>query len=368
MPQPCSIEDCTRTPRWVCDCCQQNLCLQHLNEHNDLLISQLNPLTLEIKALEDCLQALNIQKTIDNSREKLEEWRDDCYKKIDCLFEQKCRELDQVINEKVDQQREELNRIHLKITELIDAQETSRQDIDLLTSTIRQLEININNIEQICFTIVTSPLVIDDTFIFIKETTEHELDLSTLSPVYGTIHRPKGSSGPLTCNDRYLLIHQHPNLCLYDREMNIAKQTLWRYGRIWDMCWSSTLGRFIVLEQNNIYLINENTMSINNVHSMKDRDWGACTCSDTVLFTSTNEDGSSIMEFILFPAIEMIREWKYPLTCAKDEIIDDIVYNNGNLALACVFKIVIWLFLRIMDINNTQNIINTDQHENTAHG
>ncbi|CAF4594858.1 unnamed protein product, partial [Rotaria sp. Silwood2] len=57
------------------------------------------------------------------------------------------------------------------------------------------------------------------------------------------------------------------------------------------------------------------------------------TCSDTVLFACTNEGASSIMEFTLFPAIELIKEWKYPLTCTKDEIINDIIYNNENLAL-----------------------------------
>ncbi|CAF4916110.1 unnamed protein product, partial [Rotaria sp. Silwood1] len=333
MSQSCSIQKCVRTSRGLCDCCQQNLCLQHLNEHNSLLITQLNPLTDEINTLEDRLKTLNIQNTISNSRRKLEEWRKDCYKKIDSIFEQKCQELDQLIEENIRQQREELNRVHLKISELINAQETTRQDIDSLTSTIRQLETNMNNIEQTCFTINTRPLIIDETFILIKKTTKSELDLSTLSLVYKTIVCPEGSFVSLTCNVRYLLIHQAPNLCLVDREMKIVKQTLWSYGTIWDMCWSSTLDRFIVLERNNIYLINENTMSIDNAYATQERRWLSCTCSDTVLFTSTNTYGSSIMEFRLLPAIELIREWKYSLTCSRDEGINDIVFNNGNLAL-----------------------------------
>ncbi|CAF5120254.1 unnamed protein product, partial [Rotaria sp. Silwood1] len=218
MSQSCSIEKCVRTSRGLCDCCQQNLCLQHLNEHNVLLISQLNPLTDEINALEDRLKTLNIQNTISNSRQKIEEWRQDCYKTIDSIFEQKCQELDQLIKEKICQQREELNRVHLKISELINAQETTRKDIDSLTSTIRQLETNMNNIEQTCFTINTRPLIIDETFILIKKTTKPELDLSTLSPVYRTIHHSNGDFYSITCNVRYLLIHQHPNLCLVDGE------------------------------------------------------------------------------------------------------------------------------------------------------
>ncbi|CAF4899194.1 unnamed protein product [Rotaria sp. Silwood1] len=333
MSQSCSINKCIRSSRGLCDCCQQNLCLQHLNEHNALLISQLNPLTDEINAFEDRLNTLNIQKIIDHSREKLEQWREDCHKKIDYFFEKKCQELDQLVNENVGQQRRELNQIQMKITEFINTQETTRQHIDLLTSAIRQLETNMNNIEQTHITVNTRPLVIDETFILIKKTTEHELDLSTLSPIYRTTHSPIGSFDSITCNDRYLLMHQHPNLCFFNREMNIVKQMLWSYGAIQDMCWSSTLDQFIVLETNNMYLINENTMSIDNVHTIEERRWISCTCSDTVLFASTSGPASSIIEFILFPVIESIKEWKCPLTCTKDEAIADTVYNNGNLAL-----------------------------------
>ncbi|CAF2455384.1 unnamed protein product [Rotaria sp. Silwood2] len=333
MSQLCSINKCTRVSRGLCDCCQQNICLQHLNEHNALLISQLNPLTDDINALGYRLQTFSIQKTNHNGREKLEQWRQDCYKKIDYLFEQKCQELDHTVNEQVSKQREELDRIHLKITELINAQEATRQDIDLLRSTLHQLQENMNEIEQTCFTINTRPLLIDDTFILIKKTPEHELDLSTLSPVDRTIHRPEGSFRSFTGNDRHLLIHQHPNLCLLDREMNVVKQTFWLYGVIQDMCWSSTLDRFIVLGKSNIFLINENTMSVDNVHTITERYWLSCTSSDSVLFTCTNEWGSSIMEFTLFPVIKLIKEWKYPVTCTIDEGIVDVAYNNGNLAV-----------------------------------
>ncbi|CAF4399604.1 unnamed protein product, partial [Rotaria sp. Silwood2] len=309
MSQSCSIEKCTRTSRGLCDCCQQNLCLQHLNEHNTLLVSLLNPLADELNALGVRLETLNIEKVIGNSRQKLEQWRQDCHKKIDCFFGQKCQELNQLIQETVTKQVEELNQIQMKITEFIDTQETTRHDIDSLTLTIRQLQINMNNIERTCFTINTRPLPIDDTSVFITKTTEIELDLSTLSPAYTTIHRSEESFRSFTGNDRHFLIHQAPNLCLFDRKMNIVKQMLWLYGTIWDMCWSSILDRFIVLGKKSIYLINENTLSIDNVYTTVGRDLISCTCSDTVLFACTNEGASSIMEFTLFPAIEVIKEW-----------------------------------------------------------
>ncbi|CAF4785755.1 unnamed protein product, partial [Rotaria magnacalcarata] len=78
--------------------------------------------------LDDRLKTLNIFKIIGNSRRKLEQWREDCYTKIDLFFERKCQELDRLANEKVNRQRDELNRIQMKLTEFNNAQQTTRQD------------------------------------------------------------------------------------------------------------------------------------------------------------------------------------------------------------------------------------------------
>ncbi|CAF4401852.1 unnamed protein product, partial [Rotaria magnacalcarata] len=125
--------------RGLCHCCQHNLCLQHFSEYNKLSISHLNQFNNETNILDDCLKALNILKIIGNSRRKLEQWREDCYTKIDLFFEQKCPELDRLANEKVNQQRDELNRIQMKLTEFNNAQKTTHQDIDLLISKMSQI-------------------------------------------------------------------------------------------------------------------------------------------------------------------------------------------------------------------------------------
>jgi hypothetical protein len=41
MSQLCATQKCERTVRGLCDCCKQQLCLQHLNKHNLSLINQL---------------------------------------------------------------------------------------------------------------------------------------------------------------------------------------------------------------------------------------------------------------------------------------------------------------------------------------
>ncbi|CAM4849707.1 unnamed protein product [Rotaria magnacalcarata] len=146
--------------RSLCHCCQQNLCLQHFNEYNKLSISHLNQFNNETNILDDRLKTLNILKIIGNSRRKLEQWREDCYTKIDLFFEQKCQELDRLANEKVNQQREELNRIQMKLTELNNAQKTTHQDIDLLISKMSQIRSSIMDLEETCFKITTHPLIL----------------------------------------------------------------------------------------------------------------------------------------------------------------------------------------------------------------
>jgi hypothetical protein len=48
---------------------------------------------------------------------------------------------------------------------------------------------------------------------------------------------------------------------------------------------------------------------------------------------STNELGSSIVEVSLSPSIAVIKEWISPKSCMMDELIHDIIYNNGTLAV-----------------------------------
>ncbi|CAF3657299.1 unnamed protein product [Rotaria socialis] len=144
MSQSCSIHKYIRAPR---GCCQKSLCLQHSSEHNALLVGQLNSFTDEINALDDRLRTLNTQNTTSNHHQKRQQWRDNCHKEIDCLLEKKCQDLDQVINENMELHRKELNRIHLKITDLTNTQEATRQDIDSLNATIHPLKSEMNKIE-----------------------------------------------------------------------------------------------------------------------------------------------------------------------------------------------------------------------------
>jgi polyhydroxyalkanoate synthesis regulator phasin len=333
MSQTCTITSCNRTSRALCHCCQQNVCVIHLNEHNDMLNSRLTPLVSIVNTLGSRLLTLNIKKTVDNGRQKLERWRIDSHQRIDQFFEQKCQELDQLVTEKVDEQREEISRLQSKMTTLIREQQATRQDIYELTSTIDHLEKEINNIEENFAEINTRPLTLENNLVSIRGINQEQYDLSVLSSIYKTINRPEGSYGILASNDRNLLIHQAPDLCLINKDLSIFKRISWRHGTINDACWSATLDRFILINEKHIFLLNENTMSIEKVQTREKRRWLTCTCSDKFLFLSTNEWGSSITKISFDPSKKFDQQWESPDMCKIDEYIDVITYNKRKLAM-----------------------------------
>jgi hypothetical protein len=143
MSQTCDITSCKRPSCALCHCCQQNVCLPHLKEHQDALISQLNPFVDQINAPGDRLKAFNTENMIDNCRQKLEQWRVECHRKIDHFFEQKCQELDQSVAGKLSRLREEIDRVQPKIAELIREQDVTRRDLDSLTSTVAQVDYSV---------------------------------------------------------------------------------------------------------------------------------------------------------------------------------------------------------------------------------
>jgi hypothetical protein len=333
MSQTCAISSCKRPSCALCHCCQQNICLPHLNEHQDLLVCELNPLVDQINTLGDRFKAVNVDDVIGDARQKLEEWRVECHQKIDYFFKQKCRELHQQVAEKIDKQREKISRVQSKAAELIREQHATRRDLDLLTSTIVALEQEVNKFELTSFNVRCQSLASDDNWIVIEELGRHRFNLSAFSAIDRTIKRIDGSWPIATGSDHILLMHEKTGLCLVDRTLRIRKQAEWNGNVISDMCYSSVLDRFIVISPAEIFFMDQNTMSMRIFPSIQRQKWLRGTCSNTSLFLSTYELSSSIMEYSLLSSIEFVKHWKSPDTCQKNEMISYMKCNNESLAL-----------------------------------
>ncbi|CAF3765041.1 unnamed protein product [Rotaria socialis] len=332
-PRSCSNPGCRNSSQVICDCCNKYLCMEHLKDHAGRQSdSQLNSLISEINVLSDRFHHVSVVEPY--FFKSLDKWRVDAYHTIDQFYETQRRNFEQFIRETEDKQRKEIDHFRLKINDFIREQNAKQDDLYLLKDTIKLIEKNLNDLPYIQCDI--RPLVIDENLATIKFKKISQ-DVLPLSRPYQTMNIIDDSYCWMTTNDKYLLVHHKPDLYLLDQQLAIIEKTPWTHGRIYVMCWSSTLNRFIVITNDTIFTIDENLMAIErcdlNHHANIYHNWRSGTCSNTNLFLSTSELGSSLYEFSLLPSVQFIKEWTSPTTCRKDECIDDLCYKNGKFAI-----------------------------------
>ncbi|CAF3042175.1 unnamed protein product [Rotaria sp. Silwood2] len=334
MPPPCDIEICKRKSRALCHCCSKNLCPDHLKEHDDVINSQVNPLVDEINNIDNQLSALNVDEIIGKCRQKLDKWRHDCHNIIDHYYEEKCQELQQRCVQQASQKRKKIHQLKLKTNELIQEQEVTYDDISSLKATINDIKRDVNQFEDNGILFDIHPLIINQNLVYIEDLISNEFDISTLSSPYRSIDCSTDYCQALASNNHFLLLDQYPNLCLFNKELILLKQTPWEYDRISNMCWSSTINGFIIItNKNGVFLINENLTSIECIQTIEKKQWLSCTCSNASLFLTTNTSTSDIFQFNLLSSFHFIKQWKSPQTCNYDESIYNIAYNNETIAL-----------------------------------
>jgi hypothetical protein len=334
MPQLCVSDGCKYTSRVLCYCCNKNLCLDHLTQHNETINSQLNPLIDEVNTLSAHLITLNTEDLTSNCRDKLDQWRDDCVLMINEFYEKKCQELNRRCSKRLDLFQVEIEQIRSKMTKLINEREIMTDDLEILALNICDIKRKVEQIKEKSVEIYFHPLKLDENLISIEETKLYELDLSKLSTPFKNLTCTDQSWPALISNDRFLLIDQYPNLILFNQDLKIVKQVPWSYGFIRNMSWSSILASFIIINnEKEVFLVKENSLSIERVQTIIEQYWWSCTCSDTSLFLTNTTMGTNIFQFNLLSSFQFIKRWKPPNSCKQHEYIDDITYNNGTLAL-----------------------------------
>ena len=293
MPPPCFNETCKRKSRAICHCCNKNLCPDHLKEHYDLPNSQLNYFVDDINTLADQLLLLNIEIN-DKSHKKLDKWRDDCYTMINNYYEEKYEELQQRYTERVEKYGKEIDQIKEKINEFMRGEEVTHEDIPTLKASINNMKRDIKQFEEKSIIVDIHPLTIKKDLIQIEKCTSNEVEISTLPPPFRTINCSNSNNFTIASNNRYLLMDQHPNLYLYDKELTIVEEFPWNNGCITDMCWSSTLDSFIIItEKHGVFLINADITLIEPIETIGKTKWLLCTCSDASLYLLTNPRSST---------------------------------------------------------------------------
>ena len=153
-------------------------------------------------------------------------------------------------------------------------------------------------------------------------------------PPYRTIKITDKSSVSIACSDQHILLKQKPNLCLLDKQLVIIKEISWTYDHV-DMCWSSTLNRFILTTEKIIFTLDEKTMKFERcpIYIDNEKEWSCGTCSDTSLFLSTGDMSACLYEYTLRPTMEFVKEWPLCNIYPKYEGILTFTCANGKLAL-----------------------------------
>ena len=335
MSQPCAIPACKSKSFVVCYCCNRHVCADHIKEHN-LIRSELNVLKDEVISLNDQFKIFDTEKLIKDSREKLDKWKDDCYKIIECYYEQKCQELVQFCTQKSDQHRRKIDQLQMSIINLLDSQRTTQQNVQSLRSLIDDTKLELNKTKEKGIQMDIRSFTLDNNSISIKDFKPNAFNMnaSMLSSPSHAIECVDGWQSELACNDRRILVSLSNSLCLFDRDLTIVKKIPWIYESIYDVCWSSTLSNFIVItEKKKLYRINEISLSVERVYGIEEKDWLSCTCSDTYLYLTTREVGSNIFQFKLLPLIRPIKQWQPPYSCKLHDSIHTIRNNGKTLAL-----------------------------------
>ncbi|CAF4054579.1 unnamed protein product [Rotaria sordida] len=201
--QTCAVSECKRSSRALCNCCQQYLCRDHLKQHDDLIDAQLPYLADQINALSD--QFNNSTLLESSGLTELNRWREDAHKTVDQFYERKCQQFRQVVQERQNKQRKELDRMRSNMNELVREQEATQVQINSMTESIRSFEQDINNLQHVHFNI--NPLVIDDNLISIPQETTSR-DLLHEPPQHQTM---QSTSNIVSNNDRHLPANQKRN-------------------------------------------------------------------------------------------------------------------------------------------------------------
>lgn len=256
------------------------------------------------------------------SLQQLEEWRQTAYQSIDDYCDKKRLEL---IETKQIHQKKDLDHIRQKLNHLIECQDDQDGHYDSINHDIQLAEVKINETEHLRLTV--HPLSIDEHLIMRRH-------LFPLPHALRTIHLKTGLESAVGTNDRHLLVDREgKHLCLLDKNLTVVKEIPFTHDGIHGICWTSAIARFIIITFKEILLLDEKTMKLEKCPISCKVDWWRGTCSEDILFLSTVEWGSSIYEFNIRSLFKPIKELHAPVTCTKEEIICDIKYNSGFIAV-----------------------------------
>jgi hypothetical protein len=315
--QSCSVHQCQTFPHSVCNHCDHHFCHDHSNEHENRCNQTVPYLTDAIDKL-----TIRISSVKPYGLEQLEQWRTEAYQAIDRYCNIKRLDL---IERKQENFKKELVDLQTKLEELIQEENVVCDQLNKINHDIQLIEVKIIELEHLRLKL--RPLIIEENLVASQ-------NIFPLPHAHHTLHLKSGNESAIGTNERHLLVEREGKyLCLIDQNFTIIDEIPFNHNGIHSICWSSTINQFIIITFKELFTLDEKTMMLEKYCISFNEDWWRGTCSDDILFLSSAEWGSSIHEFNLRSQFQFIKAWNTPVTCGKDEIICDLKYNNGFLAV-----------------------------------
>lgn len=315
---PCSVHQCKSLPYNLCNHCDNHFCQDHSNEHENRCSKTVSYLTDTIDKL-----LIRISSVKPHGLQQLERWREEAHQSIDRYCDKKRHDF---IEKKQENLKNELNHLQNTLNESI---ENDSDEYNEINHDLQLVEVKLIELEH--FRLSIRPLIIEENLV-------KSQNLFPLPHAHYSIHLKAGNESSIGSNERHLLVEREGRyLSLIDQNFDIINEILFYHDGVHSIFWSSTINRFIIITFKKVFILDEKTMMLEECSISFNIDWWRGTCSDDTLFLSSVEWGSSIHEFDLRSSFQFIKAWHSPITCEKDEIICDLKYNNGFLAIP-IFK------------------------------
>ncbi|CAF1337524.1 unnamed protein product [Rotaria sordida] len=99
------------------------------------------------------------------------------------------------------------------------------------------------------------------------------------------------------------------------------------------MCIFDNLSKFILLSENGIFTLDEQTMIIEQIKNLSilNKFWYCCTCSDKSLFLATQQLNTTIYEYILKQNKFLLK--RQQICCSNNEYIEHMKSTKDLIAL-----------------------------------
>ena len=155
MSVSCTVDKCELVSLALCQCCKQDLCIDHLNDHANRRNENLFPFVEKMNSLISRFgQVCGGEQSF---LKQLDEWRQNAYATVDYFCEKKRANFADVT---LNQQRDKMNDTHHTLNELVRKKGGSQQDLDSLSGAIQSIEQYLDAFQPIPFAL--PPLTISD--------------------------------------------------------------------------------------------------------------------------------------------------------------------------------------------------------------